>query len=79
MKQVILNLLSNALKFTFEGHILINVEKYQHSIVIGVEDTGIGIKEEDLNKLFQKFTKIDLGDKITFNSTGAGLGLMISN
>jgi len=51
----------------------------KRQIQIIVSDTGIGIKEKDMEKLFSKFTKIDLGEKITANSTGVGLGLSIAN
>ena len=77
-----MNLISNSLKFTFEGSIEIIVKedfKTENNFIIAVRDTGIGIKEEDNKKLFSKFTRINYGDKLTINSTGTGLGLLISN
>ena len=80
LTQVILNLLSNSYKFTFEGKITIKAVLVTGGLIeISVTDTGIGIKEEDMKKLMKKFEKIDLGEKATANSTGAGLGLSIAN
>ncbi len=81
LKQVILNLLSNAVKFTNQGSICLSItaapflgEEY---LSIAVEDTGIGIKAENVEKLFQLNGKVEANtnnDKLT----GAGLGLTIS-
>ena len=79
LTQIILNLLSNSYKFTYEGSIAIKASMEAGLIKIAVSDTGIGIKEEDKAKLMKKFEKIDLGDKAASNSTGAGLGLSIAN
>lgn len=80
LTQIILNLLSNSYKFTFEGEISISLSlDYAGLVKIAVKDTGIGIKEEDREKLMKKFEKIDLGEKAAFNSTGSGLGLSIAN
>lgn len=94
LKQIVLNLLSNALKFTLEGKIKVTAKlDYNQSIYpetdtgaclrkrlhVSVEDTGIGMSPEDRNKLFQAFEKIELGDRVAINSTGVGLGLVISN
>ena len=84
LKQIILNLLSNAIKFTLEGRITVKVRlmyslEYRKLLHVQVSDTGIGISEEDQQRLFQAFVKIDLGRRLALNSTGVGLGLMISN
>ena len=92
VRQVILNLLSNAVKFTFNGGVTlildpISVELPQQSHLRGIirgvrvtcKDTGIGINSEDQKKLFKAFKKGDLGARAFINSTGAGLGLLISN
>ena len=84
LKQIILNLLSNAIKFTLEGGVtvkvkLMNSPEYKKLLHVQVSDTGIGISEEDQQRLFQAFVKIDLGKRLSINPSGVGLGLMISN
>ena len=70
------NLLSNAVKYNKEnGEIHFNIKKKSTAIVIKVEDTGIGISEENLSRLFQEFTRIKT-DK-TRDISGSGLGLSI--
>ncbi len=82
LKQIMLNLTGNALKFTFEGHIKImadkiEVEGAQTCIKISVEDTGLGMKDDDLQHLFKMFGKLEATREE--NKSGTGLGLMISN
>ena len=58
--RMILNLLSNAIKFTNEGgKIIVSVNVDENESIISVEDTGVGISEENLDKLFEKFSKFD--------------------
>lgn len=79
-KQVILNFLSNAIKFTEEGAIEIKLDAIDDEglefLEISIKDTGIGIAEKDHEKLFQKFTQID--GSLTRSAGGTGLGLVIS-
>ena len=81
VQQVLLNLVSNSLKFTSKGHIKLLVNKIieygKRFIEFKVEDTGIGIKDCDKAKLFQLFSKVDMQDP-TMNHSGVGLGLVIS-
>ena len=81
IKQVLLNLANNAAKFTSEGKVIIRMEcdkiaPDEISLHICVEDTGIGIKKEDIEKLFQSFQQVD--SKRNRNIEGTGLGLAIS-
>jgi nitrogen-specific signal transduction histidine kinase/CheY-like chemotaxis protein len=78
LKQILLNLISNSVKFTFCGNIKLNVKISNDSsnLIISVEDSGIGIKEEDFHLIFQDNIQINL-DK-DYNSKGSGLGLGIS-
>lgn len=73
--QIFLNLLNNAIKFTDKGNIKVICEKIDKNIVTKVIDTGIGIKKEDLSRLFKPFSQIDTG--LTRNHEGTGLGLSI--
>lgn len=74
--QVLVNIVNNAIKFTDKGSITIATEKLNNSIIISVKDTGIGIKKEDMARLFQKFTQLEKG--IIKKIGGTGLGLAIS-
>jgi len=76
LEQVLLNLLSNSIKFTEQGHIRITCRAGGDFVTISVADTGIGIKKEDLEKLFRPFTQVETG--LTRKYEGTGLGLSIS-
>lgn len=80
VKQVLLNIIGNAMKFTNNGFIKLSINGYQQNdswtLNIEVKDTGIGIKEEDLHKLFASFSQVDT--KRNQNVEGTGLGLSIA-
>jgi CheY-like chemotaxis protein len=81
IRQALMNLVGNAIKFTHEGHILINVEQLAGDeasarLRLSVEDTGIGIPQDMLASVFEKFTQAD--GSITRRYGGTGLGLSIS-
>ena len=79
LKQIILNLLTNAVKYTKEGSINFTVSTVIKDnicrLIISVEDTGIGMKEESLNKLFTKFERLNVEKQITIEGTGLGLAI----
>eukprot|EP01017_Pseudomicrothorax_dubius_P003259 TRINITY_DN10420_c0_g3_i1.p1 TRINITY_DN10420_c0_g3~~TRINITY_DN10420_c0_g3_i1.p1 ORF type:complete len:414 (-),score=53.05 TRINITY_DN10420_c0_g3_i1:38-1213(-) len=80
--QVLINMLSNALKFTSKGHIEVIIQQSTSKdgfISLKVRDTGIGIKSSQLHVLFTEFGKIEGEENSVLNPTGVGLGLMISN
>lgn len=75
LKQILSNMLSNALKFTESGEIKVDVTRDQERLLFRVSDTGIGIKQDDLDALFDKFTQVD--GSSTRAAGGTGLGLSI--
>jgi PAS domain S-box-containing protein len=74
--QVVINLISNAVKFTEQGSITCRVKQDNQSIVVSVIDQGVGISESDQPKVFEKFKQV--GDTLTDKPQGTGLGLPIS-
>ncbi len=74
--QVITNIIGNAVKYTKGGSITITTDRWDNAIKVSVQDTGIGIKKEDILKLFQPFTQISRGKDR--KASGTGLGLAIS-
>lgn len=79
IKQIILNILTNAVKYTREGYIDFSVSSVRKDdicrLIISVEDSGIGIKQENIPKLFTKFERLDLEKNITIEGTGLGLAI----
>ncbi len=82
IKQVLINLLSNALKFTHQGHVRFSIKANPAKkgettwLQVCIEDTGIGIKREDVSMLFNNFSQLDT--KKNRNIEGTGLGLAIT-
>ena len=79
LKQICVNILTNAVKYTKEGSITFSINSIIKNdvcrLIISVEDTGIGIKQENINKLFNKFERLDLEENITIEGTGLGLAI----
>ena len=80
VKQIVLNLLTNAVKYTNEGYInftveCVNINKDLCRLIISVEDSGIGIRKDKIDKLFTKFERIDEERNITIEGTGLGLAI----
>ncbi|MDP2754433.1 MAG: response regulator [Nitrospirota bacterium] len=84
VKQVFINLLSNAVKFTHQGGVNLSAKLSERGIKPGespkfaeicVEDTGIGIKDENLGKIFDKFTQVDVSAIRQYEGTGLGLSI----
>ncbi len=81
LKQVILNILTNAVKYTEKGSVLltINFEKLDEenvNLLISVQDTGIGIKKEDIEKLYKPFQRVDEERNRTIEGTGLGMTIV---
>jgi len=77
LKQVLINLIGNAIKFTHEGGISINVETLPNpsKVRFYVQDTGIGIKDEDIPLLFEEFRQLDASTTRQYSGTGLGLAI----
>jgi signal transduction histidine kinase len=75
LRQVLINLISNSLKFTESGSITVRVSSTNKEIITDVIDTGIGMKQEELDHIFEKFYQIS--NHLTRNKGGLGLGLSI--
>ena len=81
IRQIILNLLSNAIKYTPEGYVKVIVKRLDEDqqndrIRFMIEDTGIGIDQENLEKIFDKFYQVDSGDSRKYEGTGLGLSIV---
>jgi signal transduction histidine kinase len=76
LRQVMINLINNSIKFTEKGNISIHVAREENNVLISVKDTGIGIPMELLESVFQEFTQVDT--TTTRKVGGTGLGLPIS-
>jgi PAS domain S-box-containing protein len=75
-EKIVLNLLSNALKFTFEGEITVTLRPAGTQVELRVVDTGVGIPAEDLPRMFQRFHRVKHARARTHEGTGIGLALV---
>jgi PAS domain S-box-containing protein len=75
LRQILRNLVINAIKFTDQGEIVIRAQYEDKKIIFSVQDTGMGISKEDQKIIFDKFRQIDSGNTRRFGGTGIGLNL----
>lgn len=80
LRQILVNLLSNSIKFTHHGEVVVTVsakplDDSRHEVQFSVRDTGIGIPEERLSELFQVFTQVDASTTRKYGGTGLGLAI----
>ena len=75
VKQILLNLLSNAVKFTHKGGIWVTISKDEEDLRFDVRDTGIGIKESDIESMWEDFRQVDQSRTREFGGTGLGLSI----
>ncbi len=80
VRQVMLNLINNAIKYTPEGNVAVNVsfDRSTQFLCVVVRDTGIGIKDEDLDKLFGSFERLEEDRNRNIEGTGLGLNIALS-
>lgn len=76
IREIVFNLVDNAIKYSFSGKIKIEAAKKDGEIIVSVKDRGIGISKKDISKLFKKFSRSD--DVKTINVEGTGLGLYVA-
>ena len=75
VKQIVLNLLSNAVKFTNRGHVSFGASAVGNDVVVRVSDTGIGIKPQHLDVIFEEFRQVDQSRTREYGGTGLGLSI----
>lgn len=73
IRQVLYNLLSNGVKFTSDGEVLLRVRQQQEHVVFSVHDTGMGISDDELGKLFEAFERTERAKQLGIEGTGLGL------
>jgi len=80
LRQILLNTLSNAVKFTRQGEVVVNVEAFRtgqarYELHFSVVDTGIGIREEERDRIFKPFSQVDASTTREYGGTGLGLAI----
>jgi len=76
LEQVIVNLVDNAIKYTNKGRVKISLRKVENFLQIDVSDTGIGIPEKDIPRIFERFYRVDKGRSRELGGTGLGLAIV---
>jgi len=76
LRQVMLNFIDNAIKYTTQGSIDVTIHQQGDQLIFAVTDTGKGITQQEITKLFTKFTRVGGADR--FHTTGTGLGLYVA-
>jgi signal transduction histidine kinase len=76
LRQIVLNLLDNAVKFTERGEIRVSASQLNGALKLVVSDTGIGIRQEDLPQVFEEFHRGDSSSTKRYRGTGLGLAIV---
>ncbi len=75
IREILLNLVSNAVKFTSRGSVVLRIEQDGDGVAISVSDTGIGIPPDQLDRIFQRFTQVKAASSCSIRGTGLGLSI----
>jgi signal transduction histidine kinase/CheY-like chemotaxis protein len=75
MRQILVNLLSNAVKFTLQGEVVVEVRHEANTLHFSVRDTGIGIPQDRMDRLFRSFSQVDSSTTRKYGGTGLGLAI----
>jgi two-component system phosphate regulon sensor histidine kinase PhoR len=76
LEQVFVNIIDNAVKYTEKGSIRVVLEQRDHQVVIEIEDTGSGIPQEHLSRIFERFYVVDASRSRQLGGTGLGLSIV---
>ena len=74
LKQILVNVISNAVKYTLEGHVKIELHYQKEQLIFNIRDTGVGIEEEDIKRIFKPFSRVSNPLK----TEGSGFGLYVT-
>lgn len=75
VRQILVNLIGNAIKFTSEGQITVNVRTQAENLLFAISDTGVGIPSSDMEKIFSPFQQVDSSHSREYEGTGLGLSI----
>ncbi len=75
LRQILINILGNAIKFTEKGKVLLAVKREDERLFFRIEDTGIGMKKEDIPRIFNEFDQLNAGNNSSIRGTGLGLSI----
>jgi signal transduction histidine kinase/CheY-like chemotaxis protein len=75
VRQILINLLGNAIKFTKKGSVTVTAKRHKDNLKLAVADTGIGIPKDDLERIFDEFQQVDASSTRQYGGTGLGLSI----
>jgi signal transduction histidine kinase len=77
--RIISNIIGNAVKFTYEGEVAVKISRQDNNLVVNVSDTGIGIKDAEIEHIFERFRQVETGNTRSFEGSGLGLAICKGN